>query len=113
VLPLLTDVVLTLAVRARRRARLTQAHREHLYQLWLQATGRSHGALAVRVWALTAACTAAGLALERYAPAWSAAGLAAAVVGMSVGWVRMRGRLGGGSSPLTRHPRTSGASAKR
>lgn len=92
-LPLLTDVLLTLVVRARRRARLAQAHREHLYQLWLQATGRTHGALAVRVWALTAACTAAGLALERYAPEWSAAGLAVAVVVLSTAWVRMRGRL--------------------
>jgi UDP-N-acetylmuramyl pentapeptide phosphotransferase/UDP-N-acetylglucosamine-1-phosphate transferase len=48
-LPFLTDVLLTLLLRARRRQNLLQAHRDHLFQLWLQQTGRSHAALARRV----------------------------------------------------------------
>ena len=93
VLPLLTDVLLTLAVRARRRVPLAEAHREHLYQLWLQAAGRSHAALAGRVWTLTAACTLAGLALELFAPSWRALGLLAAVALLSAGWILTRRRL--------------------
>ncbi len=60
-LPLLVDVALTLGRRALARRRLMQAHREHLYQRWLQATGRSHAALAVRMWALVAAAAALAL----------------------------------------------------
>ncbi|MHB8287456.1 MAG: glycosyltransferase family 4 protein, partial [Caulobacteraceae bacterium] len=46
--PFLTDVLLTLLVRARRGERLFEAHRDHLYQLWLKADpGRRHLALAV------------------------------------------------------------------
>jgi UDP-N-acetylmuramyl pentapeptide phosphotransferase/UDP-N-acetylglucosamine-1-phosphate transferase len=60
--PLLTDVLLTLLVRARRGERLFEAHRDHLYQLWLRRTGRSHAALALRVWAITGIYGLAGLA---------------------------------------------------
>jgi UDP-GlcNAc:undecaprenyl-phosphate GlcNAc-1-phosphate transferase len=93
VLPLLVDVLLTLAVRARRGVRLTQAHREHLYQLWLQATGRSHLELAWRVWMLTALCTVTGLWLEVYAREWAFAGLMLAVAVLSIGWIRARRAL--------------------
>ena len=93
VLPLLVDVLLTLLVRARRRAPLTEAHREHLYQLWLQATGQSHGALAWRVWALCAVCAATGLWLELYAEGWALPGLLTAVAVLSAGWVRLRRTL--------------------
>lgn len=48
-LPFLTDVLLTLLHRARRKQNLLQAHRDHLFQLWLQHTGLSHAALARRV----------------------------------------------------------------
>ncbi len=41
ILPLLADVLLTLASRARRRQNLLQAHRDHLYQRLIQ-TGFSH-----------------------------------------------------------------------
>jgi UDP-N-acetylmuramyl pentapeptide phosphotransferase/UDP-N-acetylglucosamine-1-phosphate transferase len=61
-LPLITDVPVDRSVvRARRRERLFEAHRDHLYQLWLRSTGRPHLALAVRVWALTALTTGIGL----------------------------------------------------
>lgn len=90
VLPLLIDVLLTLLTRARRGARLTQAHREHVYQLWLQATGAPHAALAVRIWTLTALCCASGLALDRLAPSLAFAGLAVATVLLSAGWLRAR-----------------------
>jgi len=102
-LPLIVDVLLTLIVRARRRERLFEAHRDHLYQLWLRSTGGTHAALAGRVWGLTALTAAAGLALEVYARDWAFAGLAVATALLSAGWVRLRGRL---SDPL---PRTAGA----
>ncbi len=41
--PLLTDVLLTLIDRARRGQGLADAHRDHLYRLWLIKTGRPHG----------------------------------------------------------------------
>ncbi len=45
-LPFLTDVLLTLAVRARRGQSLFQAHSDHLYQLWLKRQpSRPHLAL--------------------------------------------------------------------
>jgi len=53
--PFLTDVLLTLAIRARRGQSLFQAHRDHLYQVWLRATGGTHRALTMRVWAVMAA----------------------------------------------------------
>ena len=90
VLPMLTDVLLTLLSRARRRRSLFQAHREHLYQLWLDATGKSHGALARRFWALTALCTFGGMSVDFYATDWSGAALAAAVAVLSGGWVVAR-----------------------
>lgn len=92
-LPLIVDVLLTLIVRARRRARLGEAHKEHLYQLWLQTTGRAHLQLACRVWALTALTTAIGLALEWRAPAWAFAGLMGSTGALSLGWLLARRRL--------------------
>ncbi|MDP8917174.1 MAG: hypothetical protein M3M95_08240 [Pseudomonadota bacterium] len=107
VLPLITDVLLTLIVRARRRERLLQAHRDHLYQLWLQSTGRPHLQLAVRVWGLTALTTGVGLLLELYARDWAFAGLIATTVLLSGAWVRLRARL------RAALPRTSAAGAPR
>ena len=100
-LPLIVDVLLTLIVRAGRRESLFQAHRDHLYQLWLRATGRPHLELAGRVWSLTALSTAAGLLFELYARDWALAGLLATTALLSAGWVLLRRRL---SSAL---PRTS------
>ena len=59
--PLLVDVVLTLTLRARQRKNLLQAHKEHLYQLWLQRRDPSHLNLALRVWGLCLASSMVGL----------------------------------------------------
>lgn len=91
-LPLIVDVLLTLIVRAWRRARLSEAHKEHLYQLWLQTSGRSHLALAARVWALTAATAGVGLAFERYAPEWAFVGLMLTTGCLSATWALLRAR---------------------
>ena len=69
--PFLTDVLLTLLARARGGRQLFRAHNEHLYQRWLRVEGRTPGALAWRMWALTAACAALGFTVERVAPHWS------------------------------------------
>jgi UDP-N-acetylmuramyl pentapeptide phosphotransferase/UDP-N-acetylglucosamine-1-phosphate transferase len=92
-LPLIVDVLLTLIVRARRGARLGEAHKEHLYQLWLRATGRPHMALAWRVWALTALTTGLGLACEVYASDWAFAGLMTTTAVLSAGWFLTRRKL--------------------
>ena len=92
-LPFLTDVLLTLLVRARRGSSLLAAHREHLYQLWLQKTGAPHTALAWRVAAIMAGSGAAAVLLQQ-APANARLvilGLALAVC--VVGWAAWRVRL--------------------
>jgi UDP-GlcNAc:undecaprenyl-phosphate GlcNAc-1-phosphate transferase len=91
--PLLTDVLLTLAVRARRGQSLFEGHRDHLYQVWLTRTGHSHAALAVRAWTITAAYAAAGLACE-----WAPADLrpplyAAGVAVCTAAWLVTRRKL--------------------
>jgi UDP-N-acetylmuramyl pentapeptide phosphotransferase/UDP-N-acetylglucosamine-1-phosphate transferase len=91
--PFLTDVLLTLALRAKRGQSLLQAHRDHLYQVWLTRTGRSHAALAFRAWTITAVYAGAGLACE-----WASRDLqpllfAAGVAVCAGGWVALRRRL--------------------
>ena len=110
VLPLLTDVLLTLLVRARRRAPLSQPHREHLYQLWLQAGWGSHASLALRVWALGALCTAVGLWFELYARDWAPIGFAVTVAVLSLSWVLARRKL---SSLLSSPASSSSGGAER
>lgn len=91
--PFLTDVLLTLAVRAKRGQSLFQAHRDHLYQVWLTRTGGSHVALAFRAWAITAAYAAAGLASE-WAPVGTQPLLFAGGVAVCAGaWVAIRRKL--------------------
>lgn len=91
--PLLTDVLLTLLRRARRGAPLMTAHREHLYQRWLQATGRPHAALAWRAWTLVAACALWAALLAR-APAWAeGAGAAGAFLLLAGGWTALSARV--------------------
>lgn len=88
-LPLLTDVFLTLLARARRGARLLDAHREHLFQRWLLAKSATHAALSLRVWGLTALSTGLAIAIEA-APVWSRSLLFAAGLAVSVwGWRRI------------------------
>ena len=69
-LPVLIDVFLTLAWRARRGRPLMQAHRDHAYQLLLRA-GWPHGKVALLWWGMTAICAGAVIA----GPFASAAGL--------------------------------------
>jgi UDP-N-acetylmuramyl pentapeptide phosphotransferase/UDP-N-acetylglucosamine-1-phosphate transferase len=88
--PVLTDVLLTLAVRAARGASLMQAHRDHLYQVWLIRTGRSHAALATRAWGITAAYAALGLAAEFAPPGWQGPLFAAGAVVCCAAWVLAR-----------------------
>ncbi len=91
-LPWLTDVLLTLARRARARRPLLQAHREHLYQRWLTAHGREHPALARRnALACGAAALAALLAAAR--PDWQGPAFALTLVACIAGWTAASRRL--------------------
>ena len=63
-LVLLTDVFITLLARARRRAPLLSAHRDHLFQRWLGVGGRTHGGLSVRIWGMTLGLTIAAISLQ-------------------------------------------------
>jgi UDP-GlcNAc:undecaprenyl-phosphate GlcNAc-1-phosphate transferase len=81
-LPLLIDVLLTLYDRTRRRRPILKAHREHLYQLWLDQTGRSHAALAWRFWGLSVVAVLLALQIERTPEGWRLGlALAAAALG--------------------------------
>ena len=95
--PLLVDVVLTLVTRATQRKDLMRAHRDHLYQLWLQRRDPSHAGLALRVWFLCALSSAVGLAArvidETYHSDIRFAGLVAVIALYSAGWVVMRRKL--------------------
>jgi UDP-GlcNAc:undecaprenyl-phosphate GlcNAc-1-phosphate transferase len=93
-LPFLTDVLLTLAVRARRGQSLLQAHRDHLYQLWLlKDSRRSHGALAWRTMLIMAAYGAFGLGMLACAPSVQPLMFAAAVAVSAGSWGLLRRRL--------------------
>jgi hypothetical protein len=82
-------VFLTLLARARRGARLLDAHREHLFQRWLLTKGATHGALSLRVWAMTALSTGLTFAIEA-APVGARSLLFAAGLAVSVwGWRRI------------------------
>jgi UDP-N-acetylmuramyl pentapeptide phosphotransferase/UDP-N-acetylglucosamine-1-phosphate transferase len=75
------DVTLTLARRAARRAALTQAHREHVYQQVEQLT-HSHPKAAGLVTASTLACAGIGLwnLLAPGVALWAIAGMASVLV---------------------------------
>lgn len=92
-LPMLTDVLLTLAARARARKPLFSAHREHLYQLWLDARGASHMALSLRYWLIMAAFTGAAVLNEQAPRGWRAAGFATALAVAVIGWIGLRRSL--------------------
>lgn len=70
-----SDVTLTLLMRARRRAPLSEAHREHTYQRIHQITG-SHGISAGMATSTTAACAGIGLIALQW-PASAPWGMAA------------------------------------
>jgi Fuc2NAc and GlcNAc transferase len=93
-LPFLTDVLLTLAVRARRGQSLLQAHRDHLYQLWLRKGLKpSHVALAWRVMLIMAAYGGFGLIMLACSPSIQPEFFVAAVVVSALGWGLLRRRL--------------------
>ena len=94
--PLLTDVFLTLIVRARRGSRLFDAHREHLYQRWFLARGESHGAVAARVWGVTGLYSILALVASQHAPALAWPALIAGVVASVGGWLLIGRRLAKG-----------------
>lgn len=60
-LPILIDVFMTLAWRARHGRPLMQAHRDHAYQLLLRS-GWAHGQVARLWWGMTAVCAGAVIA---------------------------------------------------
>lgn len=84
--PFLVDVLLTLARRARAKRRLFEAHNDHLYQRWRRIGGHTAGALAWRVWGLTALCAVIGFFVDRISPDWSLTVLLGLIALMSVGW---------------------------
>jgi len=93
-LPFLTDVLLTLAVRAGRGRSLLQAHRDHLYQLWLRQESKpSHVALAWRVMAIMAVYGGFGLWMLACSPSVQPEMFGAAVAFSALGWVWLRRRL--------------------
>jgi Fuc2NAc and GlcNAc transferase len=93
-LPFLTDVLLTLAVRARRGQSLLQAHRDHLYQLWLRQHAKpSHVALAWRVMVIMALYGGLGLAMLACSPRVQPEVFAAAVAFSALSWGVLRRRL--------------------
>lgn len=95
--PLLVDVVLTLLTRVSRKKDVFRAHREHLYQLWLQHRDDHHGRLALIVWGLCAATSVIGILAHIAAVVWHIdlrfPLLALVVAGLSVSWVALRRRL--------------------
>lgn len=101
-LPILIDVFLTLAWRARRGAPLMQAHRDHAYQLLLRA-GWPHVQVARVWWGMTALCAGTVVAgpFAAQAGAYDAGGLPVDVIvfaGLTaVGvwlWLKQRRELG-------------------
>lgn len=95
--PLLVDVILTLAVRARKGRNLFQAHKEHLYQLWLQRHNSNHLRLALNVWGLCAVSAAIGL-LARLVGVYANVdirfpALVVLITILSAGWIRVRREL--------------------
>ncbi|MDP3460577.1 MAG: hypothetical protein Q8S09_15010 [Hyphomonas sp.] len=101
-LPILIDVFLTLAWRAKHGRPLMQAHRDHAYQLLLRA-GWSHGQVARLWWGMTAGCAGAVIA-GPYAAAIGVYGarggpldvivFGVLLVGGCALWVRQRVTLG-------------------
>ena len=88
-MPFLADVLLTLLARAAARKPLLSAHREHLYQRWLQHTGKSHGALAWRAAVVMAAFGALAVGVAFTSETGQASALLLAVVLCVIGWRRI------------------------
>ncbi len=91
-LPFLADVLLTLLMRARAKKRLFDAHSEHLYQRWLAGRGRSHAALAGRIFGIMTLFASAALALRSLGPGLQIAGFMAAAVVSILAWTALSRR---------------------
>ena len=91
--PLLVDVLLTLLRRAKEKKRLFNAHCEHLYQRWLQAGDHPAGALAWRVWLLSAACAILGFAVNHIDADWSLPSLAVLIAALTAAWYALSARV--------------------
>ncbi len=95
--PLLVDVVLTLLTRLLKRRDIFKAHKEHLYQLWLQRRDPSHMRLAFRIWALCAFTSVVGLVARlvdhHYGTDIRFPALVVIITGLSIGWFSVRRRL--------------------
>lgn len=89
-LPMLTDVLLTLLARARGRKPLFSAHREHLYQRWLDHSKATHAGLSLRYWLIMAVFTSAAVLNEQAPMGWRPIGFAAAVAVATIGWIWLR-----------------------
>lgn len=91
--PLLTDVLLTLIVRLRRGDKLSEAHRDHLYQRWLTAHGGDHAALARRLWLIMGGYTLLAVSVAKSDPALAWAALACGVGAAVTGWLWIDRRI--------------------
>ena len=89
--PFLLDGTFTLIRRARRREKVWQAHRTHLYQRAV-ATGLTHGQVLVPYTAWTALACLASVAAQRGTGWHALAAVAVALAGLVVVWRWVRGR---------------------
>ena len=89
----MADVLLTLLSRARRKQPLFEAHREHVYQLWLVANQMPHLALAWRMGAIMATFALAALAAQAASPAGQPLVFLLALAVSVSGWSALRRRL--------------------
>ena len=92
-MPFLADVLLTLLRRARGRRSLLSAHREHLYQRWLQVTGESHAVVAARTAAIMGVTGAVAIAAAFAGELAQTVSLILGAALCSVGWVLVGRRL--------------------
>lgn len=107
-LPILADVLLTLAWHVRRRIPLAKPHLDHAYQVRIK-NGESHAKVVRAIWArgvlLALLAIGAGVAAAQTGePAWTLGGLALGVAASIVWWrsdrSRGEGRSEGGSAPV-------------
>ena len=100
ILPLLVDVLLTLAWRAQRGRPLLTAHRDHAYQARLRS-GASHFAASREVWAHAASATFCASAVATAVVTGALPGVIAVYVTLAMigvqcwAWVRVKRRIDG------------------
>ncbi|CAN5125123.1 glycosyl transferase [soil metagenome] len=92
-MPFLADVLLTLLRRARGGRSLLSAHREHLYQRWLQARGEPHSLTAARTAAVMGLAGLLAIAAAFAGEAIQTASLILGAVLCTVGWIAVGRRL--------------------